>query len=212
MLWQTIKNKWAQRGLKDQSYAWLFGKEHPDEVVCFDCETTGLDRVNDKLVSLSAIKIRGGEILTSETLNLTFKPEQQIRPESILVHRIRNMDTEQGLEEREGVERFLRFIGTRPLVGYYLEFDIAMVNAVVEPWLGIKLPNRPIEVSQLYHQKYYQAWLQPEHEVFDLSFKTIMDKLNLPMFAQHDAFNDALMTSMMYVALTQGHDKSQSGG
>lgn len=201
MIWHKLQQNWAKQRLKNQDYAFLFDESSDDEVVCFDCETTGLNPKNDKIITLSAIKIRANEILTSQSLNLTFKQQQLINPESIVIHRLRNMDIEQGLEEREAIARFLHFIGSRPLVGYYLEFDVAMVNQVVKPWLGINLPNRQIEVANLYHKRYYQSLLQNEHEVFDLSFNAILTRLKLPNMAKHDAFNDALMTAMIYTKL-----------
>jgi DNA polymerase-3 subunit epsilon len=201
MIWHRLRQSWAKRRLNNQEFAFLFDDSSEDEVVCFDCETTGLNPKNDKIITLSAIKIRGNELLTSQSLNLTFKQGQLINPESIVIHQLRNMDIEQGLEEREAIARFLHFIGSRPLVGYYLEFDVAMVNQVVKPWLGINLPNRQIEVANLYHKRYYQSLLQNEHEVFDLSFNAILTRLNLPNMAKHDAFNDALMTAMIYTKL-----------
>lgn len=196
-----LHQAWLKRRLKDPDYQFLFEPAGDSDVVCFDCETTGLDTKADKIISLSAIKIRGSEILSSQSLNLKFKQQNSINPESIVIHRLRNVDVEVGLDEFEAIEQFVRFIGSRPLVGYYLAFDMAMVNAVIKPWLGINLPNQKIEVSELYHKQFYHDWLQPEHEVFDLSFNTILDKLDLPKMGQHDAFNDALMTAMIYVKL-----------
>ncbi len=49
------------------------------------------------------------------------------------------------------IDEFLKFIGNRKLVGYFLEFDIAMINKYLKPKLGIKLPNRAYEVSAIYH-------------------------------------------------------------
>ncbi len=201
MIWHKLRQSWAKQRLKNQDYAFLFDDSSDDEVVCFDCETTGLNPKHDKIITLSAIKIRGNELLTSQSLNLTFKQSQLINPESIIIHQLRNMDIEQGLEEREAITQFLHFIGSRPLVGYYLEFDVAMVNQVIKPWLGINLPNRQIEVANLYHERYYQSLLQKEHEVFDLSFNAILTRLNLPNMAKHDAFNDALMTALIYTKL-----------
>lgn len=201
-----LQQAWWQWQLKDPAYQFLFDPVHSDEVVCFDCETTGLDPKQDKIVTLSAIKIRGREILTSESLNLQFKQQRDINPESILIHQLRNMDVMVGLDERDAIDQFLKFIGSRPLVGYYLSFDVGMVNAVVKPWLGIRLPNPQLDVAELYHQQFYQDWLQPDHEVFDLSFKTMLAKLNLPTLGQHDAFNDALMTAMIYVKLQANRD------
>lgn len=198
---KRIHHAWMKRRLKKPDYQFLFTQVPDHDVVCFDCETTGLNPKEDKIVSLSAIKIRGQQVLTSQSLNLKFKQQQEINPESIVIHRLRNVDIEVGLDEHEAIKQFLHFIGSRPLVGYYLEFDVAMVNAVIKPWLGIKLPNQQIEVSELYHKAFYQYWLQPEHEIFDLSFNTILDKLDLPKMGQHDAFNDALMTAMIYLKL-----------
>jgi DNA polymerase-3 subunit epsilon len=207
---KSINQAWLKYRLKDPEFCYLFDAPSDQDVVCFDCETTGLNPSQDKIVSLSAIKIRGTEILSSQSLNLKFKQQQGINPESIVIHGLRNMDVEQGLDEQVAIRQFVEFIGSRPLVGYYLEFDMAMVNAVIKPWLGIKLPNQRIEVSELYHKKFYKDWLQPEHEVFDLSFKTILSKLNLPSLGQHDAFNDALMTAMIYVKLKRLMDRSNA--
>ncbi|UQB43441.1 3'-5' exonuclease [Thiomicrospira microaerophila] len=200
---KTLNQAWLKYRLKNQEYQFLFDAPPDQDVVCFDCETSGLDPRKDSIVSLSAIKIRGAEILTSQSLSLKFKQQQVINPESIVIHGLRNMDVEAGLEPADAIRQFVEFIGSRPLVGYYLEFDMAMVNGLIKPWLGISLPNQQIEVSQLYHKQFYQDWLQPEHEVFDLSFKTILAKLNLPSLGQHDAFNDALMTAMIYVKLNE---------
>lgn len=200
---KTLNQAWLKYRLKNPDFQFLFDAPPDQDVVCFDCETTGLDPKKDTIVSLSAIKIRGAEILTSQSLNLKFKQQQTINPDSIVIHGLRNMDVEAGLASAEAIRQFVEFIGSRPLVGYYLEFDMAMVNSLIKPWLGIGLPNQQIEVSQLYHKQFYKDWLQPEHEVFDLSFKTILAKLKLPSLGQHDAFNDALMTAMIYVKLKQ---------
>ena len=36
---------------------------------------------------------------------------------------------------------FLHFVGGRPLVGYFLEFDVAMIDRNVLRFIGIELPN-----------------------------------------------------------------------
>ncbi|WP_019896221.1 3'-5' exonuclease [Hydrogenovibrio halophilus] len=200
-MWQRFYQAWLKKRLKDPEYGFLFEPPEDDAVVCFDCETTGLDPKRDSIISLSAIKIRGADILTSESLNLTFQPQQTVEGDSIVIHRLRNMDLSEGLAPQEAARRFLQFIGSRPLIGYYLEFDVAMVNRLIKPLLGIPLPNTQTDIAELYSDLFYQPWFQPEHEVFDLSFQGIRTRLELPGLGQHDAFNDALMTAMMYVKL-----------
>jgi DNA polymerase-3 subunit epsilon len=94
----------------------------------------------------------------------------------------------------------LALICNRPLIGYYLEFDMAMINRLVKPWLGVTLPNKQIEVSGLYFDK--KIALIPQGNI-DLRFDTILRDLNIPRMGQHNALNDAIMTAMIYIKLQQ---------
>ncbi|WP_029407465.1 3'-5' exonuclease [Thiomicrorhabdus sp. Milos-T2] len=196
-----------KRQLKDPNYQFLFDVE-PGVFVCFDCETTGLDKKNDRIITLSAIKIMGNEIQTSQSLNLVIKQQEAISADSIAIHQIRNLDVENSEtlyeDEFEAIKNFLHFIKGATLVGYYLEFDVAMVNKVIKPQLGIRLPNPQIEVSGMYYehamQKYRRSCIEPN---IDLGFDHILKKLNIPNIGQHDAFSDALMTALIFVKLQQ---------
>jgi DNA polymerase-3 subunit epsilon len=197
-MFTTWKNRYYRKRLKDERYAFLFAEPPPNEFVCFDCETTGLETHKAEILSIGAVIIVDNKILTSQKLELFLKPTQQIDEASIKVHHLRHCDLEHGMEPNQAIMRFLRFIGSRTLVGYFLEFDVAMVNKYVRPLLGIVLPNRQIEVSGIYYDK--KQSLIPQGHI-DLRFDTILQDLNLPSLGQHDAFNDALMTAMMYVKL-----------
>ena len=74
-----------------------------------------------------------------------------------------------------------------------------MLDKYVLPYIEIELPNRRIEVSKLYYERKYGD--APANTVIDLSFAAILKDLAIPPLARHDAFNDALMTAMMYVVL-----------
>lgn len=199
----SVRRGLARRRLKDPAYAFLFEPVPADEAVCFDCETSGLDPATAELLSIGAVRIKGNRVLSSQRLELMVRPEGTVSAEAIKVNRLREVDVAEGLPVREAVEALLPFIGGRPLVGYYLEFDVAMVNRVVRPWLGIGLPNRQIEVSGLYYdRKVRQAGSHEYTGTIDLRFATILRDLGLPERAAHDAFNDALMTALMYVKLT----------
>ena len=115
------------------------------------------------------------------------------------IHRLREADVEQELPIRKILRDFLHFIGSRPLVGYYLEFDINMLDKHILPFIQIGLPNKQIEVSELYYERKYGN--APPGTVIDLKFTAILEDLGLPNLGQHNALSDATMTAMMYVAL-----------
>lgn len=114
------------------------------------------------------------------------------------MHHIRECDLLDAEEIQDVLKEFLEFIGNRILVGYYLEFDIAMVNKYLVNMLGITLPNRAIEVSALYHD--WKIEFIPQGHI-DLRFNTILKDLNLPHLSKHDAYNDAIMSAMMFLKL-----------
>ncbi len=186
--------------LKDKDYSFLFDEDKSGEYVVFDTETTGLDPKIDDIISIGAVKIRDNKIITSDTFEVFVKSAKDINPKSIEIHQIRNCDLESALDIDDAIKQFLNFIGSRPLIGYYLEFDIAMINKYVKPLLGVKLPNRAIEVSEIYFDK--TIALIPQGNI-DLRFDTILSKCGVPDMGAHNAVNDAIMTAMIYLKLTQ---------
>ena len=112
----------------------------------------------------------------------------------------------QGLPIEDAMKQLLHFIGSRPLVGYYLQFDVAMINRALFPLLGQGLPQAKIEVSALYYDyKFRQlpAYRQQDNADIDLRFATLMNELNLPLREAHDALNDAVMAALAFIKLRQ---------
>ncbi len=199
---QELRRAWYRRRLTDPAFAALCEPYDGDELVSIDCETTGLDVKRDQLLSVGAIKVKADTILTSERLDFLVKPREPVSEKTILIHHIRPVDLEGAVPVEEAVRRVLDFLGPRPLVGYYLEFDAGMLDKHVRPLIGIPLPNRRIEVSRLYYD--WRAAQLPPGANIDLSFEAIRERLDLPRRAAHDAFNDALLTAMMYLRLKGG--------
>jgi DNA polymerase-3 subunit epsilon len=186
--------------LADHSYNFLFEPGPPDEVVSLDCETTGLDTRRDDIVAVAALRIRGNRILASERFQAVLRPEDvEAGPESIKVHGLRRQDVAGAQPMRRVLPELLRFIGGRPLVGYYIDFDVAMLDRHAIGLIQTRLPNPRIEVSSLYYERKYGD--APPGTVLDLRFASILADLGIPPLPQHDALNDALMAGMIYLAL-----------
>lgn len=199
MLPRRVKRLFHQISLGDQDYRFMFQAPPDDDVVAFDCETTGLDVAKDDIVTIAAVKIRGNRILASEKFEAVARPDAKMSAEAIKVHRLRETDVEGGKLIFKILPEFLHFVRGRPLVGYYLEFDVAMVDKYLLQLKGIELPNPMIEVSQMYYERKYGD--APPGTTIDLSFRAILSDLGIPLIDQHDALNDAMMTAMIYVTL-----------
>ncbi len=203
-----LRRGWQQRQLRDSEWRFLVDAPPPGEWVALDCETTGLNPRSDEIIAIGAVRIVGNRVLTSERLELLVRPEHGVSAESIRVHRLREQDVQDGVPAEEAMRRLLHFIGARPLVGYYLEFDVAMINRTLKRTLGLTLPQEKIEVSRLYYDHVFQQLpphKQQENTEIDLRFATIMDALGLPTREAHDALNDAVMAALAFIKLRQLH-------
>ena len=200
--WHRLQRAWMLHHLADTRYRFMWDTPPPDEWVSLDCETTGLNTRSDEIIAISAVRIQGDRILTSQRLELLVRPEGAVPADSIRVHRLRGQDVAGGLPAQEAVQQLLHFIGSRPLVGYYLEFDVAMLNRVLFPMLGVRLPQPQIEVSALYYDyKFRQLDAHQKDRSIDLRFATLMHDLDLPEREAHNALNDAVMAALAFTKL-----------
>ena len=197
-MFRKIKNHFNKKNLNNKKYDYLFDTCNKDEFICFDCETTGLDVKNDDIISIGAVLIKNNTIVSSKKFVRFVKPKTKLQEDAIKVHHIREMDLEDASDIEDVIEEFLDFIGNRKLVGYFLEFDVAMINKYTKKQIGINLPNKMHEVSAIYYD--WKIEKIPQSNI-DLKFDTIMHDLKIPVFGKHDALNDAIMTSMMFLKL-----------
>ena len=197
-MFDSFLKNWNRKKLKDIRFDFLFEEPLPNEYVCLDCETSGLNPQKDEILSIGAVHIKDNKILMRKTFNIFLKPSKNINVESIKIHHIRPIDLKNGIDAQEAIYQLLDFIGSRPIVGYYIKFDVAIISRYTKEFIGIKLPNKTIEVSSMYYKTIRK---RSDYQFVDLRFDTILKKLDIPILGKHDALNDALMTAMIFLKL-----------
>lgn len=198
-MFRTLSTYLKRRRLKDKSYTFLFDEPEPGEYVSLDFETTGLNPKKAEIVSIGAVRIKNNAILASEMFEMLVKPTKEMERKSITIHHLRYADLKHAADAEDAFKALLAFIGPRPIVGYYIEFDMAILNRYAKKLIGCALPNRLIEVSGIYYNK--KEKLIPQGHI-DLRFDTIMKDLRLPFFGKHSASADAIMAAMIFLKLT----------
>ena len=200
-----LKKEWLLYHLGDERFRFMWDAAPDNEWVALDCETTGLNVRTDEIISIAAVRISGNRVMASERLELLVRPERRVSAESVRIHQLREQDVAQGIAPEAALMQLMYFIGSRPLVGYYLEFDLDMIDRALFPMLGLGLPQPRHEVSELYYDYKYRRL--PRHlrdnPVIDLRFATLMSDLGLPLRNAHDALNDAIMAALAFVKLRQ---------
>lgn len=200
-MFKALRRAADRRRQAHGDYGWLFSPYTGDEMVAIDCQTTGLDPRHAELVSLAAVRIRGDRVLTSDSLDLRLARPASLSGDSIRIHGLRGIDLADGAGVEEALAQFLDFVGNRPLVGWYLDFDLAMLNRYLRPLFGFDLPNVGIDVAQI-----YQRQLRRSHPELDVRprFEQVAEHLGVPVMGRHTALGDAVTTALIHLRLARG--------
>jgi DNA polymerase-3 subunit epsilon len=196
---KNLRQNHNKAQLIDKKFAFMFDRNIPqDEYIVLDTETTGLNPNKDEILSIGAVKIKNNKIITSKSFEIFIKPLYNISEESIKIHHILPNEIEQATTIDDALSQLLYFIRNRPIVGYYISFDTAILNNYLKQYINITLPNKTVELSSMYYKRYRK---KSAHEFIDLKFDTIIENLDIPTLGKHDALNDAIMSAMIYLKL-----------
>lgn len=194
-----------RKKLSDPSFAYLFDKPPADEWISLDLEMTGLNPKTDHILSVGAVRIaRTDGVLSVDTANalsLVCRPPVMPSTDSIVIHGLRPMDVENGVGYDEMLKVLLPFIGSRPLLGFCVDMDIGFINTQTKRLLGVNLPNKSLDISNL-EQAYRQRHNRnPDAPCDKKHLNTLIKEYDIPILPAHDALNDAMMVAMLFCHL-----------
>ena len=195
-----LKSRWLnyQLNKKQSALADIFQPAPENEIISLDMETSSLDTQHAEILEVAAVPIRNGKIYPGETLELRIKPKLALNASSVPVHQIREKDLEQALDAETALLELLKFIGSRPLLGYNIRFDQKILNRYCKQLLDIDLPNQTLELAHRYYRK--KLHRQP-HQITDLRLETICQELDIPMLDRHSAKGDALTVALAWTKM-----------
>lgn len=168
--------------------------------ICLDCETTGLDAKNDKVIEVAVVKFTFEKKLDDfETL---LNPECPIPPSSVAIHNI----TEEMVIDKprivDVVPRLLDIIGDHIIVGHSIEFDIALIANAAERY-GIPhslKKNRfldTLRMARLYGDS-------PTN-----SLEQLRQHFNVPLEGAHRAMSDVIVNIEVFKYLSKRYKSTE---
>lgn len=96
-----------------------------DTFICLDCETTGLEAKDDRLIEIGIVKFTFSQILDSyETL---IDPERPIPPLTIDIHHITDEMVKGQPRIKEILPKVLEMVGSNIIVGHGIKLDIDFI-------------------------------------------------------------------------------------
>ncbi len=164
--------------------------------VVFDTETTGLDpEGGDRIVSIAAVRVRGGVVRRGESFDALVNPGRPVPDESVRFHGITDAVVADAPPLPVVLPAFLRFAEGAVLVGHEVSFDLRFL-AVETRRLGLApVPTARGVLDTLLLSEAVHGPLEGH------GLDSVARRLGVPIRGRHSALGDALATAEVFVRL-----------
>jgi DNA polymerase-3 subunit epsilon len=167
---------------------------------CLDCETTGLDPENDRIIEVAVVIFNSEEILDSyETL---IDPQRLISAESMAIHHITDEMVQGKPKIEEVLPHVLKMIARHPIVGHGITLDIAFLqNAAQRHQIQNNLATHPyfdtLRLARLYGES-------PTN-----SLEKLREHFNIEPEGAHRAMSDVMVNIEVFKFLTANYKTTE---
>ena len=186
-------------------YEASFQKPLPDKIdeirfVVLDTETTGFDTIEDRILSIGALPLRGSTITVNQAFEV-YLYQHFYHAENVAVHGILREDTKPRITELEALMQFLSFIGNSPLVAHHAGFDRNMLNEALKRHGMPKLKNKMLDTSVLYRETLISSPLLQKKDHHSLD--ELADKFDISKKDRHTALGDTYITGIAFLKIME---------
>ncbi len=203
-------NRLFKRNFPDywNSYIGHFATKHQNEIstarfVVFDTETTGLDIIDDRILSIGAIAINNGKMDVGDSLELYIK-QDIFKAETVEIHGILKEGGILKATEEEAIIAFLNYIRDAILVAHHAAFDVSMINGVLSRMGLPKLKNKVLDTGILFKKTNLCESKEKHYSLDQLS-----DTFNLKKHDRHTASGDAFLTGLIFLKIVSNLKNSR---
>jgi DNA polymerase III subunit epsilon len=123
--------------------------------VVLDVETSGLDPARDRLLAVAAIGLRVDwparrlAIVLADSFEVVLRQEAPSPRDNILLHGIGVQRQKEGVAPAEALRALADFAAGAPLLAFHAAFDQALIARHARSALGVRFPNRWLDIEHL---------------------------------------------------------------
>ncbi len=171
------------------------------EFVIFDTETTGLHvKRGDRIVSLSAVRLKGGRIDLSDAFHEIINPDRDIPSASAVIHEILPRMVKGKPTIEHILPKFIAYIGSSVLVAHHEWLDMSFLNLEMCRLYSIPIQNIVLDTAAL--DQALLAKKTPASMVaatkINSTLGALAERYHVAVEELHSSFWDALATAQIF--------------
>jgi len=168
---------------------------HKQRFVVVDLETSGLNTLKDKILSIGAVTIEDSAIALGHQFSCTLRRQNLTVSESVLIHQIPPSEVAAGIRPEKALLSFMEYVGSSPLLAFHASFDQRMLVREMEDAFAYQLRHPFYDVAEI------APLLYPEHNMRNPSLDDWVDFFGLQVLQRHNASADAMVTAELMLIL-----------
>jgi len=181
--------------------------------IALDSETTGLNPLTDRIVTIGADAVEGGDIVLEDSFERLLRIDKNTA--AVTVHGITRDETRTGIEEAEALRCFLDYLQDGVIVGHHLDHDVSTLNAGYQRHWGFDLRNRSLDTMDLTLHLERDGAFADRPPIRHFTLDSLCDMFGVIPHDRHTAGGDAFLTAQVFLRLLKlaaRHGRTTLGG
>jgi DNA polymerase III subunit epsilon len=167
--------------------------------VVLDSETTGLNPRTDRIITIGAVTVIGGEIVIEDSFDERVKVDDHTG--SVDVHGVTRDESQLGADEPVALERFLDYARDGVIVGHHIGHDVATFDAACERHWGARLLNRSLDTMDLALHLERDGAFAGRPPIRRYTLDALCELFGVIPHDRHTACGDAFITAQVFLRL-----------
>ena len=193
---------WFKFGRKADALDARFSKDTPLRELRYavvDTELTSLDARSNRLLSIGAIAMDGTKIRIAEQFYTVVNPGVHVPAASVLIHKLRPNDVEQGIAPEVALAELREFIVGRVVVGHFVHIDMKALRKELGDQQQ-ELSNPAIDTAKVHRWILQNSpWREDlEQQMANINLAALAGIYNLDFHEAHHALDDAFVTARLW--------------
>jgi DNA polymerase III subunit epsilon len=176
--------------------------------VVLDTEFTSLDKRSNRLLSIGAIAMQGASIRMGEQFYRVLNPGVEVPATTVLVHKLRPHDVEQGEAPIEALEALREFASRAVLVGHFVKLDLDILNKELRD-TAHTIANESVCTAKVHRWLLRRGPYSEDlyHRLEQVDLASLAKLYGIDFHEAHHALQDAFATARLWQKLLAELDK-----
>lgn len=162
-------------------------------ILSVDFETTGLNAITDKLLSVGFVSIEKRQIKLGSCYHQIINTKHRLDADNVIIHQITDQQKSQGQSLRVVVEALLEALAGKVMLVHFARIEKQFLKQACLELYGVSLPLMVLDTLAMAKRKLDQRDIAYDPQ--ELRLSALRQKHDLPNHFAHNALSDAIATA-----------------